>query len=285
MMYPDIYLIDNGSLRPSATLGLRQIAARLSKRTGLLIKPVSLLHSHKIDSEELEGEPATILKRMLRQAIAEGKRDFLLLPLFLGPSRAISDYIPEVLAAVQPDKEDLRVVVADPVCGSSVDQPDQRLAEILKDQVVALGNELSSSSLAVALVDHGTPAPEVNQLRNAVAAGLGILLQDHAVGVTAASMERREGPDYAFNEPLLENLNSRLPKMAETLLVAMFFLLPGRHAGEGGDVEDICQELVSKKSFQHVLTTGLIGDHPLLLEILTDRLMEALSSVRADLSS
>ncbi|MGC6456105.1 MAG: sirohydrochlorin chelatase [Coraliomargaritaceae bacterium] len=276
MHHPDIYLIDNGSLRPSATFGLRRLAAALSVRTGRTIQPVSLLHSHKIDTEELGGEPATILKRQLRQAIGEGKREFLLLPLFLGPSRAISDYIPEVLASVQPEGEELHVVIADPVCGSSVDQPDKRLAEILSDHVLSLSADFSRESFAVAMVDHGTPAPEVNVLRNAVAADLRALLKDHTVGVTAASMERREGPEYAFNEPLLENLNSQLPNMAEKLIVAMFFLLPGRHAGAGGDVVEISQALLSQHAFGDVYTTSLIGEHPKLLEILTDRLEDAL---------
>ena len=36
----------------------------------------------------------------------------------------------------------------------------------------------------------------------------------------------------------------------ESLIVAMFFLLPGRHAGEGGDVDEILQGLVDEKKVQ-----------------------------------
>jgi hypothetical protein len=284
MQDPDIYLIDNGSLRPSATFGLRRLAAFLSEDTGRTIEPVSLLHSHKIAADELDGEPATILKRKLRASIAGGKREFILLPLFLGPSRAISEYIPEVLASVKPDGEDLQVWVADPVCGSKVDQPDKRLAEILRDQVCSVCAERESASIGVAMVDHGTPAPEVNRLRNAVAADLGVLLKDSSIAVTAASMERRDGAEFAFNEPLLENLNSRMAGMTEDLVVAMFFLLPGRHAGEGGDVVEICQDLLSRQAFSRVRTTDLIGEHPLLREILMDRLEDVLSE-KSNLSS
>ena len=118
----------------------------------------------------------------------------------------------------------------------------------------------NGASISVALVDHGTPAPEVNRLRNAVAADLGILLRDRSISVTAASMERREGVEYAFNEPLLENLNSRMAGMTQILVVAMFFLLPGRHAGDGGDVAEICEELVSRRVFSNVRTTSLIAN-------------------------
>ena len=48
-----IILMDNGSLRPDATLGLRQIAQWATELSGLEVKPVSLLHSSKIDSEKL----------------------------------------------------------------------------------------------------------------------------------------------------------------------------------------------------------------------------------------
>ncbi len=275
MPEPDVYLIDNGSLRPAATFALRELAASLSRLSGRLVEPVSLLHSHKIPGEDLNGEPATILKRRMREAIADGQRGFILLPLFLGPSRAISEYIPEVIASVRPPDGDLGVVVADPVCGASVREPDKRLSIILRDQVDAAGIPSAGLPPAVALVDHGTPAPEVNLLRNAVAADLEVLLEGRYAGVTAASMERRDGPEYAFNEPLLERLHSRMPGMAEDLVVAMFFLLPGRHAGEGGDVVEICRGLEASGSFKRVVLSGLAGEHPLLLDILKDRLEAA----------
>lgn len=277
MAIPDIYLVDNGSLRPSATIALRDLAKSLSLLTDHVVEPVSLLHSHKIDPVELGGQPATILKRRLRAALASGKRDFILLPLFLGPSRAITDYIPEVLDSVQPKGEPLHVVVADPICGASFQEPDKRLAEMLADQVRTLCPEAISEGkqTAVALVDHGTPAPEVNQLRNAVARDLKALLGELMSGVIAASMERRDGPEYAFNEPLLEDLNVANHGLSEDLVIAMFFLLPGRHAGDQGDVAEICQGLLNKDAFSRIRMTGLLGEHPALLEILADRLRDA----------
>ena len=52
-------------------------------------------------------------------------------------------------------------------------------------------------------------------------------------------MERREGDAYAFNDPLLESLGGISGFAGGRLILAMFFLLPGRHAGEGGDVAEI----------------------------------------------
>ena len=66
----------------------------------------------------------------------------------------------------------------------------------------------------------------------------------------------------------------------ESLIVAMFFLLPGRHAGEGGDVDEILQSLVDGKKVKNFHKTDLIATHPLIYSILEDRV----KSVLADLS-
>ena len=271
----EVFLIDNGSLRPQATLALRALAAALSERTQMRIQAVSLLHSHKIDAARLGGEPATILIRALRHAAKEGKREFVLLPLFLGPSRAIADYVPEVIEAVREDYPDLNVAIAQTLAGKDVDSPDARLAEILAASVQALLQvEGVQNSAKVALVDHGTPYAPVNALRNAVAAQLAEHLPE--CQVVAASMERRDAPEYDFNEPLLERVDQVEDLAGGVLIAAMFFLLPGRHAGEGGDVAEICEGLCQRNAFERVLRTPLLGESPMLLEILSDRLRAAL---------
>ena len=87
---PRCFLVDNGSLRASAILNLRRIASALSEESGHPILPVSLLHSRKVDPEELNGEPAETLERALVRFLEEGERDFLVVPLFFGPSQAIT---------------------------------------------------------------------------------------------------------------------------------------------------------------------------------------------------
>ena len=90
-------------------------------------------------------------------------------------------------------------------------------------------------------------------------------------------MERREGEAYAFNDPLLEKLGEVDDFAGGRLILAMFFLLPGRHAGEGGDVAEICDGLISEGAFEQIQNTPLLGEHPMLLEILEDRLRDTLS--------
>lgn len=272
MSAPSIFLVDNGSLRPEATFALRDLAEQLTRETGRRIEPVSLLHSHKIPAEKTGGVPTTIVKRRMRELIAEGQRDFLILPCFLGPSLAIVDYLPEIVEELRQSDPDLVVRIAATLSGNEVERPDARLARILADHVREELVEADCCQLA--LVDHGTPFRPVNALRNAVARQLAERL---GRPVQPCSMERREGGEYAFNEPLLENLGGD-PAAAGCLVLAMFFLLPGRHAGEGGDVAEIAAGLVERGVYRSVRISPLLAEHPLLLDIFSDRLDAALNA-------
>lgn len=273
MSSPATFLVDNGSLRPSATFALRDLAKALSQKTGSQIEAVSMLHSHKIAPEQLGGLPATIVKRRLRELIKTGQREFLILPLFLGPSLAITDYLPTIVEELRSNCPELRVSIAAPIAGHDVNGPDRRLARILADHVRPLIG--SGKEAKVALVDHGTPIRTVNRLRDAVARQLADQL---GRPVQPCSMERRDGPEYAFNDPLLEDLTARQGGEACRLVLAMFFLLPGRHAGEGGDVVEIAENLVRRRVVDSVQVSPLLAEHPLLLEILSDRLGQALAA-------
>lgn len=282
MIAPIVFLIDNGSLRPQATLWLRCLAEALSLRSGMQVEAASLLHSHKIAPAELEGRHATIVKRRLRELVAQGERAFICLPLFLGPSSAIEKYLPEVIDEVCRQLPDVQIQIAAVLAGSNPDNPDRRLARILAAHVRAMS---PTADTKVALVDHGTPLEAVNRVRNAVARQLAEELGGEVSAVRPCSMERREGEAYAFNEPLLENLGS-LPDFAgDRLILAMFFLLPGRHAGAGGDVTEIYESLLEAGVFEEIQTTALLGENPLLLNILEDRLREAFAAWESALAT
>jgi hypothetical protein len=157
-----------------------------------------------------------------------------------------------------------------------LDHPDDnRIARILADNVRAT---IERAGLAepptVVVVDHGSPQRGVADVRNHVAQQLTVELGTAARRVLAASMERRPGPEYDFNDPLLENA-LRNPLCADgDLVVAMMFLSPGRHAGQGGDVVQICRKAEESSPGLRVHVTPLAGDHPLIVEILADRLVE-----------
>lgn len=270
---PCITLTDNGSLRPAATMSLRRLAKAVSESTGETIHPVSLLHSNKIPSSELDGIPADTLESFWLNKREEGIHRFLVLPLFFGPSAAIAEYLPQRVDALREERqwEELEVRVAP--CLVDCDDPgDQRLPQMLATYVEDTANSKSLTKTAVALVDHGTPRVAVTRVRDFLAEQLAKLLDPERFHlVRPCSMERREGSEYDFNEPLLERLLGTQGFTAD-VVVSMLFLQPGRHAGEGGDVATICKDAEDACPGLRTHMTALLGDHPDLLAVLIERL-------------
>ncbi|MFO7858144.1 MAG: cobalamin biosynthesis protein CbiX [Ectothiorhodospiraceae bacterium] len=266
-----IFLVDNGSLRASSTLNLRRVAAALSETTGLSVEPVSLLHSNKVAAEELDGEPARTFGPAATRAARDGVDEILVIPFFFGPTRALTDYMPRRVATLHEHYPDVVVRVARTLV--DLQGPvDLRLARALRDGVHA--TEVADTAPAVALVDHGSPIPEVTAVRNVLAGQLSALLEGDAERVAAASMERREGDEYRFNEPLLEQLLDQPGFNQGTVIVAMLFLSPGRHAGPDGDVAGICGEAEARNPGLATHMTPLAGEHQAILDILADRVRE-----------
>ena len=73
--------------------------------------------------------------------------------------------------------------------------------------------------------------------------------------------------------PLLTDLLSAAGFANRDVIVAQLFLSPGRHAGPGGDIEEICH---SSPARCH--RTALVGDHPRAAAILSAAIRRALSS-------
>ncbi|WP_322528798.1 cobalamin biosynthesis protein CbiX [Salinicola sp. LHM] len=269
-----ILLVDNGSLRPQATLNLRRLADALSQATGEAVEAASLLHSFKIPPEALGGRKAVTVGPLAERYAAEGGTELIILPFFFGPSQALTRYLPERLAEVQASYPQLSVKVAPPLVDTLL-APDLRLAQLLADNVRERMTNLSRPK--VVLVDHGSPIPEVTAVRNYLAGQLSALLADEAECVTFASMERRDGDAYRFNEPLLETLLAS-PALADSdVILSMLFLSPGRHAGEDGDIAEICTQAMSRAPGLNVVTTRLVGENDAILELLATRLRQALA--------
>lgn len=283
-----IILTDNGSLAPAATLALRALAKDFSARIGEPVYPVSLLHSSSVPPELLDGEPAEIIEPFLQRQLAAGETEFKIIPLFFGPSLALTDYLPKRIAALSEKYPQLDATLAPCLCDDL--GGETLIAAILEKQVrESLGARAScppdiavpgsagilpasgkqtdsepaggrrSRAPAVILVDHGSPVAAVADVRDRLADMLRIRLGDTVSGVLAASMERREGDEYAFNEPLLATALRTPGFDSGEVIVAMLFLLPGRHAGPGGDVARICADAEKENPALRTLMTGLVG--------------------------
>ena len=122
------------------------------------------------------------------------------------------------------------------------------------------------------MVDHGSPVPEVTKIRDLSGTRLAEALGQRVEKVVACSMERREGEAYDFNEPTWESaIENAKGEGVESLILSYLFLFPGRHAGPGGDIDQICQAQGWGPNCG-LLRSSLIGESPRLPELLKSRL-------------
>ncbi len=270
-----VLLIDNGSKRAASTLNLRRLAAMLSGRVGERVLPVSLLHSSQVPAARLASLPADTLEPTLRRQLTEGRRDFLLVPLFFGRSRALTQLVPTIGRDLSAEFGPFGLSMAPELCPLPAGEP--RLVEILADNVQEAARTTGVARPArVVLVDHGSPIPEVNAVRRWLADRLGQRLGPQ-VAVEQAVMERRPGPEYDFNGELLLDALHRMAGLdpRTPVILAMLFLSAGRHAGPGGDIAVILERIEAAHPGFRAYPSPLVGSHPALIEILTSRLAES----------
>ncbi|MDR1280840.1 MAG: cobalamin biosynthesis protein CbiX [Opitutaceae bacterium] len=241
------FLFDNGSLRAEATRSLRALAGALERWIGVRVEAVSLLHSDGVPAEELDGEPARLLEPALGAFLQKKPAAHAVtLPLFFGPGGAVTDYWPDRLKLLLDRFPAARVTRARWLVDT--DQPGgdaPEIVAILADRVRAVMRAKGLANPQVLLVDHGSPRREVTAVRNLLGAELAKTLAGEcasaSVAVGVASMARRDGDRYDFNEPLLERALRTPPFDRGDVVVALQFLSPGRHAGEGGDIATLCR--------------------------------------------
>ena len=202
-----IILVDNGSIRSNATLVLRKLAQSLENRLKCCVVPASARWSSRVPAEELGGVPAELfepaLRRLLRGTMREGAlcdAEVTVLPLFIGPSRTVTSFIPEIAHRVMAEMGG-RVRMA-PVLSDTEKSCDRdcagadTLARVLLSQVGRVQRRLDASSVQgkgrestpgaggrttlIIVLDHGSPSRIVTSVRDAVAARLGELVRDGA---------------------------------------------------------------------------------------------------------
>lgn len=270
------FLFDNGSLRAASTLSLRKTALALEKKLQRPVQPVSLLHSSGVDTAQLDGRPAELLEPAVQnflQHYPEGEA--VLLPLFFGPSGALTDYVPGRMKAVLAKFPGARVRLAK--CLVSPVDVDTRIAETLAAAARRVCAEHRLVRPKIVLVDHGSPQPGVVAVRDHLGRQVRTILSDEVVSLSVASMERRPGPDYAFGDPLLVDCLRKGPNDDGDVVVLLQFLSPGRHAGPGGDIADICEAARREKPGLRTYMTEPIGGESGLIDVLAQRYREALA--------
>jgi len=270
-----IILVDNGSRRADAVLNLHRLARQLSEKSGKTIDAVPLQHAHKIPAEAfgeaLGGKRVATFPEYVEEALGNGVDELVIIPLFFGKSRAITSLIPDTLDTLQKAHGKFSWSVADELCPMPGGEP--KLARLLYENLGMLANTPLTNLDCIILVDHGSPSKKVTDVRVKLAEQLAPYLPEN-IPLLQAVMERREGPGYDFNGPLLQDLLEKLARENEGLNVAisMLFLSPGRHAGEGGDIAGICGKAMQNHPGLTVHISPLVGDNPLLIDLLYERL-------------
>ena len=265
------FLVDNGSRQPESVIYMRNVALELVNSTGVPVTPSGIMHSHKIDPSKLNGQPGISMESFFLSKDSGTFKNLAFIPMFLGPSLAITDWLPEKLREWSHNKIDRKYSIADCLFRKG----DHRLATALEEYVVDLIPTCSPVKPFVILVDHGTPLHEVNLVREEIGYILERKLGNKISGSSTACMERREGTEYDFNDPLLERLLEKKEALGSTfVIIAQLFLAPGRHAGLNGDIAHICAPFLNRD--MNIERTPTLGNHPLILEILAERLKEVI---------
>jgi sirohydrochlorin ferrochelatase len=273
MKRPTILLVDNGSSKAASVRSLRRLASALSAAAGFPVHPISLQHADKIPPQDLDDSAADTFAPFLRRRLALGERRFLILPLFFGPSRALSSFIPQQVSELEATFGPIDLRLAPELCPMPAGEP--RLAAILCQQATAAAG--GAPPRRVILVDHGSPEPQVTAVRRYLADRMQEMLGPE-VDLQQAVMERRKGAAYDFNGELLEQVLRRAAEADEqsTVTLSLLFLSPGRHAGQGGDIDQICRSVHQRHPQLQIRSSGLVGAHPDLTGILLDRLRSGL---------
>jgi len=262
-----ILLLDNGSLQAEATKQLRQLAHALSLKSGQTIHPVSLQHADKTPLAELEGIPAQTFAVFMQQHLSQGERDFIILPLFFGESRAVTTFIPSEIATLKASFGDFKVAIADVLYPLPEGEP--RLVNIIYENTLATAETHHIPLKNIVLVDHGSPVQRVTEVREHIASQI---QTKFAIQIDQAVMERREGAEYDFNGILLEDwLMKKAASGESTAIVTLLFFLAGRHAGKGGDIEQICEKVMQKYPYFTIVISPLVSKHKDLVLILSER--------------
>lgn len=271
---PVVLLLDNGSVRANATLQLRDLSKRLGDKTSQKIHPVSFKHADKIPHDQLNGEPAVIFYDFMNQQLSLGEKDFIILPLFFGNSKALTSSIPDEIKSLKRSFGEFSINISDVIYPLPLGEP--LLCDIIYDHITNTANEHELSLSNTVIVDHGSPVRQVTEVRTHLVDKLQKRFSND-IKLDQAVMERRSGKEYDFNGDLLEHwLHQKARSGENSALVSLLFFLPGRHAGHGGDIVEICQSIMNQYPEFKVHISPLICEHPLLVSILETRLKNCL---------
>lgn len=237
-----VVLADNGSVKPYAPLMTRKLAQQLQEEIGVKTIPASLAHSGRIPVDRLNGQPVALVKPLLQELSMSGIEEVIILPFMLASGGAIHRKLAAEVEIASNSFAETKFELAQAILSDS-DQNPHPIVPMFVEHIESTIQEKSLDRPRVILVDHGSPRRESADLRNSVGKQLKDSLGERIEGLIAASMERRPGAEYDFNEPMLKKVLEESAEERKTIVLARLFLQPGKHSGKKGDVDEICEEV------------------------------------------
>jgi sirohydrochlorin ferrochelatase len=185
----------------------------------------------------------------------------------------LTDYVPERMKGVLGKFPGANLRLARWMVDES--KPDDRLARALADAARAVITRERLSQPKVVVVDHGSPQRGVAAIRDHLGRQVSGILGAEVLGVGVASMERRPGAEFSFNDPVLAERLRTPPFDTGNVVLALQFLSPGRHAGAGGDIAEICAAAQNERPHLRTWMSATIGTDPRVVSVLVERYREA----------
>ncbi|MFD4294381.1 sirohydrochlorin chelatase [Rhodococcus sp. NPDC058532] len=199
---------------------------------------------------------APSVEQVVDAVASEGHAAAVVVPLLLGSAFHARVDLPGLLAAERVRHPGLDLVQAD-VLGD-----DERLIAAVRDRAVTAGAAADDPSVGVVLAAVGSSRGEANARTSAIAPRL-------LSGTAWSGVE----VCFATTEPTLPQAVTRLCAAgARRIVVAPWFLAPGLLT----DRIDAAADAVAPDA----LRADVIGDHPLLVEVVLDRYRAALPRTR-----
>jgi len=164
---PVILLSDNGSVREHATRQLRMLAEQLSDRTGYIIHPVSLKHADRISADKLDGKAASIFQSFMKEQLAQGESEFILVPLFFGETKALSLFVADEIKLLKQQFGDFKFDIAEVIY--PLPTGEELLTQIIYEHIQSTIKHTNLPMTNIVLVDHGSPNPRVTEVRKHLA--------------------------------------------------------------------------------------------------------------------
>nr|WP_296772134.1 sirohydrochlorin chelatase [Rhodococcus sp. (in: high G+C Gram-positive bacteria)] len=191
---------------------------------------------------------------VLDQVAADGVRSAIMVPLLLGKAFHARVDLPGLIDAARIRHPHLELTQ------SQVLGDDRRLIDVVRTRIIETGVDVDDPSVGIALAAVGSSDPSANQRMRALAERV-LVGTRWAAAVTCFATAQNPGPADCLAR--IADLGAR------TIVLAPWFLAPGL----------LTDRILAAVGDDTVTVAEVIGDHPLVADVVSSRYDAALSNL------